>query len=214
MASKKYPRTPHLPYSHGGTEDDERLRTTAHFIGQEVVILEKMDGGNVSMERDALFSRSHSGTTRNPIFDRAKALWASFNWRIDPELSLFGEWLYITHNIEYGELPGFFMMFGIRLNPLEMWDSWDAVVETAKTLEVPTVPELWRGVIESEEQLQQLVEHYATQPSTCGGVREGVIVRRAGDYLDSEWPIAIAKWVRKDHIQRSPTLDRVNRLIT
>ena len=40
----KYPKTMHLPWSRGYTDDDKILRNTDHFTGQEVVITEKMDG--------------------------------------------------------------------------------------------------------------------------------------------------------------------------
>lgn len=41
---KKYPRTPHLPWSGTIADDDKRLETVRNFIGREVVVTEKLDG--------------------------------------------------------------------------------------------------------------------------------------------------------------------------
>ena len=40
----KYPRTSHLPWSLGSTDDDKMLQSVDHFIGQEVVVTVKLDG--------------------------------------------------------------------------------------------------------------------------------------------------------------------------
>lgn len=43
-----YPSTPHLPFSPQVNADDVKLSSaaSAHFAGQQVVITEKLDGGN------------------------------------------------------------------------------------------------------------------------------------------------------------------------
>lgn len=40
----KYPRTPHLPWSEGMTSDDKMLKTTNIFVGNRVIVTEKLDG--------------------------------------------------------------------------------------------------------------------------------------------------------------------------
>ncbi len=210
--SAKYPRTPHLPFSPGGTNDDRRLVSSAHFVEKRVVILEKMDGANWCEERTACYSRSHSGRTKNPIFDRAKAEWATRRWSIDPGVSVFGEWLYCRHNISYISLPAFFILFGARWNENGEWYAWDEVELTALELGAPTVPKLWEGVIKSEQQLQGLVETFCAEPSACGGEREGVVVRVTGRIQVGEWEHSIAKWVRLDHVQSTPSARIWNRL--
>ena len=42
----KYPRTYHLPWSLGSTNDDKFMEDTVSFIGKRIVITEKMDGEN------------------------------------------------------------------------------------------------------------------------------------------------------------------------
>lgn len=210
--SEKYPRTPHLPYSPGGTNDDERLRNTRQFIGRKIVILEKMDGGNWCMTREACYARSHSGTTRNPIFDPAKALWAQKQIEIDNDLSVFGEWLYYTHSIHYNALPSFFLLFAARWDLTDVWASWEDVEIYSELLQLPTVPVLWKGKVENERELQRLVETFAAEPSRCGNEREGVVVRLADEVTSDAWQESIAKWVRPSHIQRDPDTSRRNQL--
>ena len=68
-------------------------------------------------------------------------------------------------------------MFAGYDSDINWWMSWDYVKEFANILNVPTVPELWRGKIESEEQLKNLVEKFVNEPSLFGPQREGVVIR-------------------------------------
>lgn len=54
----KYPRTYHLPWSPGLTDDDRMLPSTKVFEGKQVVVTEKMDGENTTMYRDYMHARS------------------------------------------------------------------------------------------------------------------------------------------------------------
>lgn len=57
--SSKYPRTFHLPYSKGSTNDDRISDSTKSLIGIDIVITEKLDGSNASITRDGVYGRSH-----------------------------------------------------------------------------------------------------------------------------------------------------------
>ena len=70
----KYPRTPHLPFSPGGTKDDRRLRDINCFVGKEVVVTEKMDGENTSIYRDYYHARSINSITTNSLKCRHRSL--------------------------------------------------------------------------------------------------------------------------------------------
>ena len=74
--SKKFPRIPHLPWSPGGTRDDRRLTEDylSNFIGNRIIITEKLDGSNLCMTKDKVFARSHSGSPSHPSFDMAKKM--------------------------------------------------------------------------------------------------------------------------------------------
>jgi len=54
----KYPRTPHLPWSPGASDDDITQRSVSLFDGVDVVVTEKMDGENTSLYSDHSHARS------------------------------------------------------------------------------------------------------------------------------------------------------------
>jgi hypothetical protein len=51
--SEKYPKTPHLPFSPGVFSDDITLdsKHCTQFLNKEVVITEKLDGGNCQLHQ-------------------------------------------------------------------------------------------------------------------------------------------------------------------
>lgn len=197
--SAKYPRMPHLPFSPGGTQDDRRLSDAEHLVGLPLVLTEKMDGSNLCLTRDALYARSHKGPPKHASFDLAKARWAGACSRIPEGVSVFSEWLYAAHSIRYAALPDYLMVFGVRDDASERWWSWDQTRDMASRLGAPTVPELGEGVVASARELQALVEKLAAQPSSCGGEREGVVVRAQAASTDFHG--SVAKWVRPGHVR-------------
>jgi len=199
MTSEKYPRTPHLPYSPGGTSDDRRLRDVGGLLRIPLVLTEKMDGSNVCLEGQAVFARSHGGAPNHPSFDLLKAYHASVKHRIPSEVQVFGEWLYARHSIGYSGLPNYFMAFGVREN--HMWASWEDVQLWAEELGVPTVPVLQHCCFEREDDLRAAVETHTKTASACGGEREGVVVRNSGYFPHHLFDKNVAKWVRQGHVQ-------------
>lgn len=198
--SEKYFRTFHLPYSPGGTNDDKRIASDQHFTGREIVVTEKMDGSNVCLTHKAVFARSHSKLPTHSSFDPLKALHAKISHLIPEDYSLFGEWCFAVHSIEYTALPAYFMLFAIRDDSTDIWLSWNHVEFHAQKLELTTVPLLWGPAELTTCKLQSLVEVAVEQPSKGGAPGpEGVVVRLAGAFQDPSK--SIAKWVRKDHVQ-------------
>lgn len=199
--SAKYPRSFHLPWSPGGTSDDKRMADVSTLVGVEIVITEKADGSNLTYTRRNVFSRSHSGPPSHPSFDLAKATHARIGHQLSEGLSLFCEFCYAVHSIEYGALPDYSLVFGARDDVTGTWWDWDMVTAQARDVGLPTVPLLFRGTVESEKALEALTSTLAAQPSALGGLREGVVVRRAGEFSDADFPRSLAKWVRKGHVQ-------------
>ncbi|WP_394850209.1 RNA ligase family protein [Pendulispora brunnea] len=198
--SSKYPRSFHLPWSPGGTSDDKRLHDVSGLLGVELVVTEKCDGSNLTYTRHSVFSRSHAGPPSHPSFDLAKATHARLGYLISEGTSVFCEYCYAVHSIEYRALPDYSLVFGVRDDQSGTWWEWDMVTAQAADLGLPTVPVLFRGILETERQLQALTEDLAAQPSAFGGIREGVVVRRAAVFGNTEFPRSLAKWVRKDHV--------------
>jgi hypothetical protein len=215
MESPKYNRTFHFPFSPGATNDDKIATTMEKLIGEPIVLTEKMDGSNTSMESHGCFARTHSGSPSHPSFDGLKAMHAGIKWQLQEGMQYFGEWCYARHSIEYSELPSYFMLFGIRIlegtmiptiwHPMDhsLWVSWERVEKEAEKLGISTVPVLFKGTVDSESQLKELVESFMKQPSTCGGIREGVVARVARAFNDDDFSSCIMKCVRANHVQTS-----------
>lgn len=199
--SAKYPRSFHLPWSPGGTSDDKRLKDVSGLVGVEIVITEKCDGSNLTYTRTAVYSRSHSGPPGHPSFHIAKATHAQIAHLLSEGLSVFCEYCYAVHSIAYGALPSYSLVFGVRDDVENVWWDWDMTTIQAESLGLPTVPLLFRGAVRSEDELRDLTVRLSNEPSALGGAREGVVVRRAGQFKDAEFPKSLGKWVRKDHVQ-------------
>lgn len=199
--SAKYPRSPHLPWSPGGTKDDKRMLDVSSLVGVDLVITEKCDGSNLTYTREQVFARSHGKPPVHPSFDLAKATHAQLRGHLDEGLSVFCEYCYAVHSIEYEALPGYSMVFGVRDDAKKVWWSWVMVELQAQLLGLPTVPVLFRGQVSSERALRTLTDDLAREPSLLGGPREGVVVRVAGEFPEERFPASLAKWVRAGHVQ-------------
>jgi RNA ligase len=205
MESPKYNRTFHFPFSPGATSDDKIADSMESLIGVEILLTEKMDGSNTSLELGGCFARTHSGPPNHPSFDGLKALHAQIGFQMPSGMQFFGEWCFAKHSIAYEELPGYFLLFGIRelddKNPF--WYSWDDIEFHANYFGLSTVPVLFKGVVKSESELKDLVESLMIQPSCCGGIREGVVCRVTREFDDKEFPKCVMKCVRANHVQTS-----------
>ncbi|RZU49953.1 RNA ligase [Krasilnikovia cinnamomea] len=187
----KYPRTFHLPDSPGATTDD-RIQDDLSWLDGELVVTEKLDGGNLTFTRDAMYARSlDSGT--HPWDRPAKALWAMTSHRIPDHWRVCGESMWARRSIAYTDLPGVFIVFGI-------WDEtdtllgWDDTVDWARRLELPVVPVLYRG-----GSLREARAAWAglRDPETS----EGFVVRSAGRIPAAEFDLRVLKWVRANHVR-------------
>ena len=176
------------------------MADVSSLLSIPLVITEKCDGSNLTYTRTSVFSRSHSGPPGHPSFDLAKATHARIAHELSLGLSLFCEYCYAVHSITYDALPDYSLVFGARDDREGRWWDWDMVVAQAADLGLPTVPELYRGQVETARELEALTLSLAAQPSVFGGPREGVVVRRAGEFRDADFQRSLAKWVRSDHV--------------
>jgi hypothetical protein len=192
-------------WSPGKGSDDKVALSIDSLLNVPIVITEKCDGSNSSLESDGCFARTHAGAPTHPSFDLLKAFHAQIKYQIPNGLQLFGENCFALHSIAYNELPGYFLLFNVRdLNQQPaIWLEWSEVELWAQEIGVPTVPVLFKGMVSTEKELQQLTEDLATQPSACGGEREGVVVRIENGFNDLDFPNCMAKWVRQGHVQTS-----------
>lgn len=191
----KYPRTYHLPWSPGLSDDDKVQRALWGLEGREVVVTEKLDGENTTIYPGGrVHARSleyHSRIDR----DRVKALAATVGWDLAPRMRVCGENVWAQHSIAYTHLPHFFMTFSI-------WDgltalAWDDVVEWCALLGLRTVPVMYRGVFDPEAIGEAHAATVAARPDPV----EGYVVRPAGAFQLREFSSVVLKYVRKGHVQ-------------
>lgn len=198
----KYPRTPHLPWSPGGTSDDKKIKSIDYFLDKNIIIPEKMDGSNVCLQSNNCFARSHSSQPNHPSFDAFKSLHSQVKHLIPDNLQIFGEWLFAKHSIYYDNLPSWLMIFGVRDLKNKTWASWEEVALWGQELKVATVPLLFEGAApDKEDKLINLINNFTDQKSSLGEAREGIVIRLSGSFSDIDFSKSIAKWVRKDHVQ-------------
>ena len=188
----KYPRTPHLPWSPGGTSDDAYLFDTSHFEGREVVITEKMDGENTSMYSDRLHARSIDGRS-HPSRDWVKSLHGTIRSEIPEGWRLCGENVYARHSIAYDDLESYFFLFSVW-NDANSALSWDETLDWAEMLGLKTVPEIYRGKWNQAE-AESLADALDLDR------QEGYVVRLVDSFGFEEFGVSLAKWVRSGHVQ-------------
>jgi len=169
------------------------------LLNVPLIITEKMDGGNVCLERDNCFARSHSQPPTHRSYDAFKGLHARIKHKIPAGTQLFGEWLYAKHSIQYNDLPNYLMLFGYRNKKTGRWSNWEEVETTAEFLGINTTPVLVKSFVRSELQLLELTNKQACSPSIYGK-REGIVVRHRGGFADEDFAKCLGKWVRAGHV--------------
>lgn len=121
---------PHLPWSQEDARQDNYLDSVREclFTQGDAVMTEKIDGSNVCLTRESLFARSHSHEPEHASFDRLKARWPQFQYRIPDHVAIYGEWVYATHSITYNRLSDYLIVFSVLDMEAEVWLSWDDTI--------------------------------------------------------------------------------------
>jgi len=188
----KYPRTYHLPWSEGVTDDDRTMPLPVTvFGGKEIVVTEKMDGENTTMYNDYIHARSiNSGN--HPSRGWVKNLHGRIQYDIPDQWRICGENLYAKHTLPYNDLVSFFQVFSI-------WDhrnvclSWDDTVTFAAVLDLPVVRVMYRGIYDGK----LLRDLHKSMDLTK---QEGYVVRLAAEFPYRAFRYSAAKFVRRAHV--------------
>lgn len=190
----KYPRTFHLPFSFGRTDDDRALSDCSQFEGKEVVVTVKMDGENTTGYFDGyIHARSIDGRS-HVSRDWVKAHLAPILSELPEGWRICGENLFAKHSIFYKNLKTYFNLFSV-------WDaknrclSWDETIEWAELLSLQTVPVLYRGIW--DEDLIKSLYGPTYHDNEC----EGFVVRNAKAFPYQDFSRNLAKFVRANHVQ-------------
>lgn len=188
----KYPRTHHLPFSKGATDDDKILSSTDHFQGKKVVVTEKMDGENTTVYMDHCHARSTDSKHR-PYHSWLLSYISSFQGQIPKGWRICGEYLYATHSIKYDDLCSYFMVFSVWTDENRCL-SWQETEEWCQLLGLCHVPVLYKGVYDDA-----IIEKISEETVLRGG--EGVVVRLEDGFAYEDFSLSIAKYVRQNHVQ-------------
>ena len=196
----KYPRTPYWPFSPSIGRDDGVHPDPEQFVGEPVVVTEKLDGGNTLLHAGNVYARSVSAPSEGKWMAMVKKHHA---WKVnEPDVYLYGEDIYGVHSIEYGPVSEdqTFHAFALR-DGAGAFASFAEVEAYAKERAIPVVPVLFNGCFHSVAEVRAFVECAQAKPSVLGGEREGVVLRLARGFPASEFPENVCKSVRPGHVQ-------------
>ena len=193
----KYPRTYHLPWSPGATNDDRMMKDLSTFEAKGVeapgvVVTVKMDGESTTMYPDYIHARSIEYDP-HPSRNWVKALHGRIAHDIPKGWRVCGENLYAKHSIEYANLADYFQVFSI-------WDEhnmcldWPMTKMYAELLGLKVVPTLYVGPW--DEKLIRGLHKETFHGDPC----EGYVVRLATCFHYRNFRTSVGKYVRKSHV--------------
>lgn len=187
----KYPRTYHLPWSQGMTDDDRMMPDISVFDGKRVVVTRKLDGENCSWYSNAFHARSVD-SVNHPSRNLVKAMWAQRAYNIPEGWRVCGENMYATHSIHYNDLESYFYGFSIWNEKNECLN-WDETLEWFELLDINHVPILYDGVWD-EKKIKELWNQKDWES------HEGYVVRTADSFSYKDFKRSVAKFVREKHV--------------
>jgi len=196
----KYPSTPYWPWSPALGRGEAVHRDPDRFVGESVVVTEKLDGGNTLLHAGQVYGRSVAAPSDGKWMAMVKKYHA---WKVqEPEAYLYGEDIYGVHSIAYDPVREHetFHAFALRDGD-GAFSSFEELEAYARRLEIPVVPVLFKGVFRSIAEVRAFVEHAQEEPSALGGEREGVVLRLARRFPAAEFQDNVCKSVRVGHVR-------------
>lgn len=204
IAPPKYPRTFHWPTSPGVQSDDKIHTRPERFIGREVTVTEKADGGCTILAQGEPWSRASGDPATEGWFAMVRKWhsWKTATW--DPMIALYGEDLYGIHAIDYGEIPENRTFRPFNLLQHGRWLSYDDRIKVADDLEMVPVPLVFRGTFNSEKELSRFLADEIKKPSlltSAGAPREGFVIQSVDEFAFEDFSDNVCKYVRANHVQ-------------
>ena len=196
----KYPRTPYWPWSPTIGRGEDVHANPGRFVGEDVVVTEKLDGGNTLLHAGKVYARSASAPSEGKWMAMVKKHHA---WKVtEPDVWLYGEDIYGVHSIEYEPVPeqGTFYAFALRRGD-GAFAAFAAVERYAEERGIPIVPVLFKGRFQSAAAIRAFMTRAHTAPSALGGQREGAVMRLARGFPAAEFQDSVCKSVRPEHVQ-------------
>ena len=196
----KYPKTPYWPWSPVIGRDDTVHKNPDRFVGEPVVVTEKLDGGNTLLHSGEVYGRSVSAPCEGKWMAMVKKHHA---WKVrEPDLYLYGEDIYGVHSISYDPVPESrtFHAFALRGGD-GAFASFSKVEAYARRQAIPVVPVLFKGRFRSLAEIRAFLKRAHGEASLLGGEREGVVLRLARGFPAAEFQNSVCKSVRPGHVQ-------------
>lgn len=190
----KYPRTYHMSFSPGMTDDDRMIPNMSAFEGKRVILSVKFDGENTSMYTGDFHARSVD-SKNHPSRNWAKRIWSQICGDIPAGWRICAENLYAQHSIAYNDLPSYLLAFSVW-NDLNVCLDWDTSLEWFDMLSLDHVEVAYDGIYD-EKIIRKICE--SSNWETC----EGFVLRTADSFHYGDFKKCVAKYVRKGHVQPS-----------
>ena len=196
----KYPRTPYWPWSPSIGRDDGVHPNPDRFVGEPVVVTEKLDGGHTLLHAGKVYARSVAAPSGGKWMAMVKKHHA---WKVqEPGVRLYGEDIYGVHSIEYEPVAEHETFYAFALRDAGgAFASFAEVEAYANEREIPVVPVLFKGHFRSVVEIREFMGRAQGEPSMLGGEREGVVLRLARGFPAPEFPSNVCKSVRPGHVQ-------------
>lgn len=184
----KYPSTPYWP-------DNSEF-----FVNKEVVITEKLDGGNTCLHNGEVYARSNNAPSHHGWMAMVRKH-HGFKSLVNPEVIFYGEDIYGIHSIEYNPVKEdkTFYLFAVR--DFDWFVSWYTVEHKALEMSLPTVPVLFAGIFSSTKEITKFFEEQLKLPSALGPEAEGFVIRTTEGFRAEDFTKNVAKFVRPNHVQ-------------
>ena len=196
----KYPSTPYWPWSPSIGRGDDVHSNPDRFVGEDLVVTEKLDGGNTLLHAGKVYSRSVSAPSEAKWMAMVKKHHA---WKVtEPNIWLYGEDIYGVHSIEYEPVAEQATFHAFALRPGDGAFAAFAELE-AYTVQrdIPIVPVLFKGRFQSVAEIRAFMMRAHEEPSSLGGEREGAVMRLARGFPAAEFQDSVCKSVRLGHVQ-------------
>ena len=196
----KYPRTPYWPWSPSIGRGGDMHANPDRFVGEDLVVTEKLDGGNTLLHAGKVYSRSVSAPSEAKWMAMVKKHHA---WKVtEPDVWLYGEDIYGVHSIEYEPVAeqATFHAFTLRHGD-GAFAAFAELEDYAAQRNIPIVPVLFKGRFQSVAEISAFMTRAHGESSALGGEREGVVMRLACGFAAAEFQDSVCKSVRPGHVQ-------------
>ena len=217
----RFPHTPHIAWLGEGSPRDDKLlapHEVVDLLASEVLVEEKIDGANVglSVSPDGDIRAQNRGgyLERGLAHEQFRPLWPWLDRHRDhlfdalgDTLTLFGEWCYACHSVQYDRLPDWFLCFDIYDREAKRFWSADRRNTLLAEMGVEPTPEVARGRF-TVRQLAALIGRSVVGTSGM----EGIVVRAETDgFVTARGKLVAAQFTQQieEHWSRRPVQPNV-----